>query len=129
MSRQVVVDLPDEVYRRAESLARLSSREVGEVLADAITLSLSSLDGPRVDSRPMVGLSDREILELADLQLPRAQDRRLSKLLDRQQGQGLIETERSELGALMQEYQHGLLRKAEALNEAVRRGLRTPLEP
>ena len=129
MSKQVVVDLPDEIYRRAESLARLSRREVGEVLADAITLSLSSLDGARVDGRPMAGLSDREVTELAELQLPRAQDRRLSKLLDRQQGQGLIETERSELQALMQQYQHGLLRKAEALNEAVQRGLRIPLEP
>lgn len=129
MSRQVIVDLPDEVYRRAENLARLSRREVGDVLADAITLSLSSLDGPGTEQRPMARLSDREVVELAELQLTPTQDRRLSKLLDRQQAQRITEKERTELQGLMQRYQQGLLRKAEALNEAVRRGLRAPLEP
>ena len=128
MSRQVVVDLPDEVYRRAESLARLSRREVSEVLADAITLSLPSLDGPGPEASPMAGLSDREVVELAELQLPPSQDKRLSALLNRQQAKGLSEAERIELQMLMQRYQEGLLRKAEALSEAVRRGLRAPLE-
>ena len=124
-----MVDLPDEIYRRAESLARLSSREVSEVLADAITLSLPSLDGPGPEGRPMADLSDREVLELTDLQLPVAQDKRLSKLLDWQQARSLTEKERAELQVLMQHYQQGLLRKAEALSEAVHRGLRAPLEP
>jgi hypothetical protein len=129
MSKQVVVDLPDEVYRRAESLARLSRRNVSEVLADAITLSLPSLDGPGPEDGPMAGLSDREVAELTGLQLPPSQDKRLSALLDRQQVRGLSEGERIELRTLMQRYQEGLLRKAEALSEAVRRGLRAPLEP
>jgi hypothetical protein len=128
MSRQVIVDLPDDVYRRAENLARLSRREVGDVLADAITLSLPSLDGPGAEGRPMAGLSDREVIELTELQLTPTQDRRLSKLLDRRQAQRLAEKERTELQGLMQRYQQGLLRKAEALAEAVRRGLRGPLE-
>jgi hypothetical protein len=129
MSKQVVIDLPDEVYRRAESLARLSRREVAEVLADAITLSLSSPDGSGADARRMAELSDQEVIDLTELRLPPTQDRRLSKLLDRQQAQRVTETERTELQALMQRYQEGLLRKAEALNEAVRRGLRAPREP
>lgn len=128
MGRQVIVDLPDDVYRRAESLARLSRRDVGAVLADAITLSLSAFDGPGAEGRPMTRLSDREVIELTELQLPPDQDSRLGTLLDRQQARGLTEAERTELQALMQQYQHGLLRKAEALNEAVRRGLRGPLE-
>ena len=41
----------------------------------------------------------------------------------------LSDTERPELLALMQVYQEGLLRKAQALNESVKRGLRKPLEP
>ena len=129
MSKQVVVDLPDEVYQRAESLARLSRREVADVLADAITQSLSPLDASDAEGRPMAGLSDREVVALAELELPPSRDRRLSKLLDRQQAQILTEAERTELQTLMQQYQHGLLRKAEALSDAVRRGLRAPLEP
>jgi hypothetical protein len=57
------------------------------------------------------------------------QDRRLSTLLHRQQTGELSDMERSEMLALMQVYLDGLLRKAQALREAVRRGLREPLEP
>jgi len=51
-------------------------------------------------------------------------DARLSMLLDHQQAGTLTSEERAELAALMQLYQVGLLRKAQALREAVRRGLR-----
>ena len=57
-----------------------------------------------------------------------AQDRRLTVLLDRQQTGEFTEAERPESLALMQVYQEGLLRKAQALREAVQRGLREPLE-
>jgi predicted transcriptional regulator len=105
MSTQVTLTLPDEVYRRAERLAQLSSREVADVLAD------------------------EEVMALAELQLASDQDQPLSSLLDKQQAGTLIEAERSELLALMQVYQESLLRKAQALREAVQRGLREPLEP
>ncbi len=64
-----------------------------------------------------------------ELQMEPAQDQRLSFLLDKQQAGELTEADRSELLALMQVYQEGLLRKAQALREAVQRGLREPLEP
>jgi predicted transcriptional regulator len=38
MSTQVTLTLPDEVYRRAERLAQLSSRDVADVLADTTPL-------------------------------------------------------------------------------------------
>jgi len=53
----------------------------------------------------------------------------LSTLLDRQQAGTITEPERAELAALFQLYQEGLLRKAHALAEAMRRGLRDPLNP
>lgn len=74
-------------------------------------------------------LSDQEVLKLAESQMTPAEDRRLSQLLDRQQAGKLKAEERLELFALMQIYQNGLLRKAMALAEAVRRGLREPLTP
>jgi hypothetical protein len=57
-----------------------------------------------------------------------AQGKRLGKLLDRQQAGRLREVERRELSALMQVYHENLVRKAQALQEAVRRGLRAPLD-
>ena len=73
--------------------------------------------------------SDDDVLAAADVGLPVAEDRRLSELLDRQQAGLLADSERAELKALMEMYQEGLLRKAQALREAVRRGLREPLQP
>ncbi|PKO18625.1 MAG: hypothetical protein CVU38_21610 [Chloroflexi bacterium HGW-Chloroflexi-1] len=130
MSTQVLVTLPDETYRRADHLARLAGRATPDLLADTIVLSLPSLN-PRLEThRPVSALPDAEVLALTALQMKPAQDRRLSLLLGKQQA-GLLteEAERFELFTLMQVYQEGLLRKAQALHEAVRRGLREPLDP
>jgi len=75
----------------------------------------------------MAELSDAEVLALTDLQMEADQDQRLNLLLDRQQAGELIDADRAVLVGLMQGYQEGLLRKAQALQEAVRRGLREPL--
>jgi hypothetical protein len=61
--------------------------------------------------------------------MPAAEDQRLSILLHQQQAGSLTDAERPELTALMQAYQQQLLLKAQALREAVRRGLRGPLQP
>jgi len=74
-------------------------------------------------------LSDDSVLALADSQMEPDLDKRLSVLLGKQQESELLEVERRELAALMQAYQEGLLRKAQALAEAVRRGLMEPLRP
>jgi hypothetical protein len=56
-------------------------------------------------------------------------DGRLSDLLDRQQATSLTAAEHSDLTALMALYQRLLVRKAQGLREAVRRGLRQPVQP
>jgi hypothetical protein len=67
---------------------------------------------------------DAKVLANADLEMPAAEDERLSDLLDRQQAGLLTPSECSELTALMGLYQQLLLRKAQGRVEAVRRGLR-----
>ena len=128
MSVQVMVALPDQVYRRAVTLARLTSQDVPKLLADTIEISLPSvmtLEG----TPPVRELSDASVLALADSQMEPDLDKRLSVLLGKQQDGELLEVERRELAALMQAYQEGLLRKAQALAEAVRRGLMETLKP
>jgi hypothetical protein len=129
MSTQVVVTLPDDLYHRAERLAQLTSREVADVLVDTIALSLTSFSSQPASVTPITELTDEEVLSQAELQMTPNQDRRLSTLLHRQQAGKLSDMERSEMLALMQVYLDGLLRKAQALREAVCRGLREPLEP
>jgi predicted transcriptional regulator len=129
MSRRVTLELPDEVLDRAERLAVLTHRDVKQLLAEAVSAMLPPLDEQLVEVRPMAEISDAEVLRLADRRLPPRQDRRLSQLLDRQQAEALTSPERAELLGLMQTYEVQWLQQAEALAEAVRRGLREPLAP
>lgn len=130
MGTQVTFMLPDDVYSSALRLARLTHREVTDVLRDLLTLSVPSLAAD--SSEPpasLQSLGDAEILALSRLELPPEQDARLGTLLAQQQAGTLSEAGRRDLGALLQAYQEGLLCKAQALEEAVRRGLREPPAP
>ncbi len=125
MSTRVILNLPDEVYNQAE----LMNQDVPHVLAETIESVLSPLGASGGELTPVGKLSDSEVLAAADLRMEEAQGRRLGRLLDRQQAGRLREAERNELAALMQVYHECLVRKAQALREAVRRGLREPLAP
>ena len=129
MSARVEIALPDEVYHRAERLAHRMNRDIADVLAETVALALPPLRSQPEPGKPVTELTDEEVLALTELQMEPKQDRRLSLLLDRQQAGKLSDAERAELWALMQIYQEGLLRKAQALHEAVRRGLWEPLAP
>lgn len=128
MSMQVTITLPDEVYRQAQQLAQITNRAVAEVLTETIASGLLQIDPLSVEIQNIEELSDRAVLDLAESQMAPARSRRFSRLLDRQQAGALTGEERAELNALMQHYQIGLLHKAQGLQEAVRRGLRPPLE-
>ncbi|MEH2145378.1 hypothetical protein [Nostoc sp.] len=127
MSTQIIITLPDEIYQRAERFARLANRDVASILVDTIQLSIPPVSGDISDLETVSVLSDEQVLVLTELQMESEQDARLSEMLDRQQSGTLTEGDRSELQTLMQVYQEGLLRKATALNEAVKRGLIEPL--
>lgn len=129
MSSQITVTLADDVLKRAEILAQRTGRPVADLLAETIELSLRPL-GTAAEAESLIGgWSDEEVRAAADLHISPRDDRRLSDLHHGQQAGRLSAAEAAELGGLMQLYQEGLLRKARALREAVRRGLRAALEP
>ncbi|MBC6420441.1 MAG: hypothetical protein GDA43_02130 [Hormoscilla sp. SP5CHS1] len=123
MSTQVTVTLPEKVYSIAMRLAQQRNRDVADLLAETIERSLSQAEV----IEPVESASDSEVMALTQLQMPPDQDDRLSLLLYKQQAETLGIEERSELSALMEIYKEGLLRKAQALKEAVKRGLMQPL--
>ncbi len=71
--------------------------------------------------QPVASLPDETVLALSGSQMDEKSARRMSHLLDSQQAGLITEIEQSELRALMQVYDEGLLRKTQALAEAVRR--------
>jgi predicted transcriptional regulator len=129
MGTQVTVTLPDDTYRRAEYLARLTGRDLADVLAETLHLSLQPLGVQHAADQPVAELSDADVLAIADSEMDPAQEGPFRELLERQQSGQLTHEDHAALLALMQVYQEGLLRKAQALHEAVRRGLRPPLAP
>jgi predicted DNA-binding protein len=130
MTDPITITLPTEILQRAEQLARCTGRSVDQLLAETIELSLRPLGVSSLLKEGMAEWSDQQVLSAADdAGLAVEDDRRLSELLSHQQAGTLPLAERPELTALMEVYQTQLLRKAQALREAVRRGLRPPLQP
>lgn len=128
MTTQVTLNIPDDVYQRAEQFARLANRDIASILADTIAQSIPLLSA-HINTLPTVAeLTHEQLFALTELQLEPKQDAQLSQLLDQQQTGTLTAEAHLELETLMQIYQEGLLRKATALAEAVKRGLIAPLE-
>jgi len=120
MSRQITIEVSDEVARQASRVAEQTSRPVEEVLSGWLESVITEM--------PVDGLSDQDVMALAELSLPPNQEALLSGLLSKNSEEALDQQERSQLDQLMRLYEHGLLRKSQALRVAVERGLRPPLQ-
>ena len=127
MSTQLTLDLPENLVARAQSIALSAGQSVNDLLAESIELSLKPWGA--VVEGDIHQCGDEEVLNACGLELSKEDDRRLTELLQQQQAETLLGHEQAELASLMQVYQEGLARKAEALREAVRRGLRGPVLP
>ncbi len=127
MSTQLTLDLPENLVARARTIALRAGQSVNDLLAESIELSLKPWGS--VVEGDIHRCGDEEVLNACGLELSTEDDSRLTELLHRQQAETLLVQEQAELASLMQVYQEGLVRKAEALREAVRRGLRGPVLP
>lgn len=120
MSQQITIQVPEHVIRQAAQVAAQTHRSVEDVLAawlESVTTE-----------RPVEELSDDEVLALTELRLTDEQDASLSDLLERNREGTLDADGLRELDEMMRLYEHGLLRKSQALKVAVQRGLREPLQ-
>lgn len=119
MAKIITLELPEDLALRVRDIATRTQRRLEDVLIEWI-------DHAATDP-PLELLSDNQILALCDLQMDVEQQDELGDLLARNREGSLDETERQRLDELMQVYRHGLVRKAQALQIAVARDLRTPL--
>jgi hypothetical protein len=127
MTISVTINLPDEVYQRADRFARLANRDLASIITDAFVSSLPPISSKIDTLQPVGQMSDPAVLELANSSMPEPQDDRLSELLAKQREGELTLEEPQELESLMQIYNEGWLRKTAGLVEAVKRGLMEPL--
>ena len=129
MSTEVTLTLPEEILKRAESVARKRGRPVPEILVESIEMALDPSAEAFSEDESLSEWTDAEVLDAADSLLPSGQSERLSELLELQRERRITPAEKDELQALMRLYEAGQLRKARGLAEAVHRKLRPPPLP
>ncbi|MDX6696380.1 MAG: hypothetical protein QOF02_3983 [Blastocatellia bacterium] len=120
MSQQITIEVSEQVVRQATQVAAQTERSVEEVLASWLETA--------VTARPVEELSDTEVLALTELRLTDEQQATLSDLLARNREGALAAEGQKQLDELMRLYEHGLLRKSQALRVAAQRELIAPLQ-
>jgi hypothetical protein len=107
----------------AAALAGVSRGEFLQLLRTYQVSPFERVDATGSPTRPVHELSDTEVLQLATMQMPTWQNRRLHELLEQQREGQLTAEEQVELTHLLRLHDSALLLKSEAMVEAVHRGL------
>lgn len=129
MSIKVTLELSNGVFEQAQQVSKSVHRSLEDVLTDSLETLWPVVDSASVRKvyEDVALLTDEDVLALANLKMSTAQNERYEDLLAKSKEEDLNQTEQLELLSLMQISRLGLLRKAQGLSEAVRRGLREPL--
>ena len=128
MSIEVTLSLPEDLYEDVKRWAALTGQDLSDAITYALTLGLNRAHTvPRVET-PVSLLPDEDVLALSRAQRNSPEGRCLTTLLENQRQGLLTERERPTLLDLMQGYGELWPRHSEALTEAIRRGLRPPLD-
>jgi hypothetical protein len=118
---QTTVNLSKNAFQNVSSIAKLTERTIDEVIEETFENRFES----EVETlkKSIEFSTDKEVLRLANLQMPEKQSIKLSRLLAKN-GEGVLtDNERNELRNLMQINRFSDLRKAIGIVEALKRGL------
>ncbi len=119
MNQQITLTVSENVWFYAKAVAVRSKQRVEDVLSDWLEKGSSEID--------LEKLSDSEISALTKMKISAERQKRLSDLLFKNREAGLNKNEQSELDLMLEISELNMLRKAEALQIAVKRGLIEPL--
>lgn len=112
----ITLDLPQEIYRRAQRAAKATHRPVEQIVIEWIQ---PPQDESSADLQPMLAGLDRltndELVQLVEVGLPTADAARLQTLLAQQQQRTLTLAEHKEAERLVAQEDLATLRKAKAL--------------
>ena len=124
---ELTIDLPKQLYQDVSMLAKRKKKSIGKVIEQAVLREVKEFSLASNDERPLADCLDTEVLALANSKMSEAEAARQSELLEKQREEIITPFERNELDVLFRVYQVGNLRKAQAIREAVERGLiKTP---
>lgn len=118
---EITISLPEKVFANLSNAAHKSHRRIDEVIAEKIERDFA-IDADELNKQISI-CSDKEVLELAEIQMPSEQDALLSHLLNKQNEGNLSADEQKKMWQLMETNRLTTLKKAYALREISRRGL------
>lgn len=123
---EISVKLPNSLYQNVSHLAQAKKKTVAEIIKNslkkAVTEDLSDFEEQvKIIEQSIKFCSDKEVLELANLQLP--DDERLDYLFEKNRESVLNKKEHAELIKAIELSRINDLRKAFGIVEAKKRGL------
>src|SRR5581483_6962699 len=119
MAEEFKLHLTENVALKAREMAAQRHLPVEDVLAEWIEHFLSE---PPIETLP-----DSEVVALAGLEMDMGQQAELSELLWGNEEGNLNAAQQERLDELLKVYRKGMVRKAQALQVAIARGLLPPL--
>lgn len=130
-TQRVTIDLPEAVFRRLMRVAEATHQSVEVLVAQSVISNLPpSVDSASPELQPeflrMQGLTNGELLEIAQAQVEYSRSERHTEFLKKNEAGLLTSEERQELMALRQAADHLMLRKAYAWSFLRWRGQRIP---
>ena len=112
----ITLDLPQEIYRRAQRAAKATQRPVEQIVVEWIQ---PPLEENNAAIQPIIAemekLTTEELIQIAQATLPTPEAARLQTLLAAQQQRALTSSERQEAERLVAQEDLTTLRKAKAL--------------
>ena len=118
---QTTVNLSENAYQYVSSIAQMTERTIDEVIEETFENRFEA--EVEMLKKSIELSSDKEVLALANFQMPEKQSNRLSLLLAKYGEANLTENEKEELDSLMQINRLNDLRKAIGIVEAMKRNL------
>ncbi|HEV8160307.1 MAG TPA: hypothetical protein VGP58_14835 [Pyrinomonadaceae bacterium] len=123
---EISVKLPDGLYQDVSHLAQAKKKSVAEFVKNAVRKaviedSADFAERAKIIEQSIKFCSDKEVLELANLQMPG--DARLNRLFEKNRESVLTKKERAELTKAVEISRINDLRKAFGIVEAKKRGL------
>lgn len=123
---EISINLPNNLYEGVSNLAKTKKKSVAEIIKNAVkkVVSEDEIDfeeQAKIIEQSIKFCSDKEVLELANLQIP--DDKRLNYLLEKNRESVLTKKELAELTKAVELSRLNDLRKAFGIVEAKKRGL------
>lgn len=123
---EISVKLPNSLYQNISHLAEIKKKSIDEIINNAVRKAVTEDSSDFVEQSKIIEqsikfCSDKEVLELANLQMP--EDKRLNYLFEKNRESVLSKKENAELTKSVELSRINDLRKAFGIIEAKKRGL------